>query len=307
MRCDGARPEFRSAEEWQSLATEFLTADNDPMERAQLADFLRRRRHALQPEDVGLARGPRRRADGLRREEVAALIGMSTDYVSRLEQQRGPQPSEQMLAAMARGLRLTADERDHLFRLAGHTPPSRAHRDGHVSPALMRVLDRLDAPAQVMSDLGETLAQNPLAVALLGEQTAFEGPSRSVVYRWFTDPAARSIYPEADHAHHSRVFTAGLRARLSARNHDQSVTELVRLLTTESDEFAALWEQHEVKLRTSDRKRMVHPLIGALELDCQTLVAESEAQMLLVYTATPGTEDHDKLQLLSVIGAQQFA
>ena len=93
------------------------------MDRAQLADFLRTRREALQPEDVGLPRGPRRRTGGLRREEVAALCGMSTDYYGRLEQRRGPQPSDQMLAAMARGLRLTLAERDHLFRLAGHDVP----------------------------------------------------------------------------------------------------------------------------------------------------------------------------------------
>ena len=98
------------------------------MDREQLADFLRRRREALQPEDVGLSRGSRRRAEGLRREEVAALCDMSVDYYSRLEQARGPQPSEQMLAAIARGLRLTLDERDHLFRLGGHNAPVRALR-----------------------------------------------------------------------------------------------------------------------------------------------------------------------------------
>ncbi|MDQ2786016.1 MAG: helix-turn-helix domain-containing protein, partial [Chloroflexota bacterium] len=135
------------------------------MDRAQLADFLRRRRAALQPKDVGLPTGVRRRTDGLRREEVAALCGMSVDYYSRLEQQRGPQPSEQMLAAIARGLHLTLDERDHLFRLCGHGAPHRTLRSDHVNPGLMRVLDRLtDTPAQVMTGLGETLVQTRLAV-----------------------------------------------------------------------------------------------------------------------------------------------
>src|SRR5215207_2750249 len=120
------------------------------MDRAGLADFLRRRREALQPEDVGLARGSRRRTSGLRREEVASLCDMSVDYYSRLEQRRGPQPSEQMLAAIARGMRLTLDERDYLFRIVGHTAPARAVRNDHVSPGLMRVIDRLaDTPAQV--------------------------------------------------------------------------------------------------------------------------------------------------------------
>lgn len=170
----------------------------------------------------------------------------------------------------------------------------------------MRVLDRLDTPAQVMSDVGETLVQNPLAIALLGDQTGFTGLSRSIVYRWFTDAAERQIYPKADHPYHGRVYVAGLRARLARNSHDPGLTELVSQLLHDSDEFAAVWKKHEVAVRTSDRKRMVHPMIGSLELDCQTLVAESQAQILLVYTATPGTENYDKLQLLSVIGAQQF-
>src|SRR5918995_6758558 len=155
------------------------------MDRFQLADFLRRRREALQPEDVGLDPGPRRRAKGLRREEVAMLAHMSTDYYARLEQQRGPQPSGQMLGAIARALRLSQDERDHLFRLAGHNPAPRGRRTDHVNPALLRVLERLDTPAQVMSDLGDTLVQNELAVALVGDQTQHTGPARSMLYRWF--------------------------------------------------------------------------------------------------------------------------
>ncbi|PPF79636.1 transcriptional regulator, partial [Subtercola sp. Z020] len=187
------------------------------MNRAGLADFLRRRREALHPADVGLPPGARRRTAGLRREEVAALSGMSTDYYARMEQQRGPQPSEQMLGAIARGLRLTLDERDHLFRLAGHTPPRRLRRTDHVSPALLRVLDRLDdSPALVLSDLGETLAQNRLAVALLGDHSGFTGPAQSGFYRWFTDPRERARYPERDHARQSSIQAAGLRAAISA-------------------------------------------------------------------------------------------
>ena len=149
------------------------------IDREGLADFLRRRREALQPEDVGLSKGRRRRTSGLRREEVAALANMSTDFYARLEQRRGSRPSEQMVGAIARALRLTQDERDHLFQLAGHAAPPRGFRSDHVTPALLRVLDRLDTPAQVVSDLGVTLAQNPLAVALLGNLTEHTGLRRS--------------------------------------------------------------------------------------------------------------------------------
>src|ERR1700722_11788083 len=123
------------------------------MDREPLGDFLRNRRESLQPEDVGLARGARRRPTGLRREEVALLASMSTDYYTRLEQHRGPQPSPPMLAAIGRALRLTLAERDPLFRLAGRPPPDSPIRSDHVAPGLRRVLDRLDTPAMITSDL----------------------------------------------------------------------------------------------------------------------------------------------------------
>src|SRR6476661_6739339 len=183
------------------------------IDRAGLAEFLRRRRESLQPEDVGLPRGPRRRTDGLRREEVALLSHMSTDYYARLERERGPQPSDQMLASIAQGLHLSLDERDHLFRLAGQHPPLRGATSDHVSPGLLRILDRLDdTPAEVVTELGETLRQSPLGVALTGDTTRYTGPARSIGYRWFTDPATRALYHPDDHALHSRVFASGLRA-----------------------------------------------------------------------------------------------
>src|SRR3954453_24249057 len=130
------------------------------MDRALLADFLRARRQALQPEDVGLPRGSRRRTGGLRREEVAVLVGMSADYYSRIEQQRGPMPSEQVVAALAQGLKLSPSEREHLFALAGHSAPRRVLRDERVSPAMTRIVERLgDIPAIVFSQFGETLLQ----------------------------------------------------------------------------------------------------------------------------------------------------
>jgi transcriptional regulator with XRE-family HTH domain len=154
------------------------------MDRAALADFLRRHREALQPADVGIPVTARRRTPGLRREDVAALAMMSTDYYTRLEQQRGPQPSEQMLGSLARALRLTSDERDYLFQLAGHTAPAPAAVTAHVPPALLRVLDRLDdTPALILSNLGETLVQNRMAAALLGDQSGHTGPARSEIVR----------------------------------------------------------------------------------------------------------------------------
>jgi transcriptional regulator with XRE-family HTH domain len=275
-------------------------------DRAQLADFLRTRREALQPEDVGLPRGPRRRTGGLRREEVAALSGMSADYCGRIEQQRGPRPSEQMLAALARALRLSTDERDHLFRLGGFPVPPRGPRSGHVDPGLMLILDRLrDTPAMVLSGAGETLAQTAPAAALFGPVDP--GPSglgRSTVYRWYTDPASRGVYPEEDRERRGREFTADLRYACTRDGPASRAAAIVEALTAGSAEFRAVWADHEVRRHHPRTKRLVHPELGVLEVNCQVLLDSDESQGLLVFTATPGSESAQKLALLAVLGQQ---
>ena len=271
------------------------------MDRDALADFLRRRRAVLKPEDVGLRAGPRRRTSGLRREDVAALAHMSTDFYTRLEQRRGSRPSEAMVASIARALRLTLDERDHLLTLAGHVPPPRGARTGHVTPALLRVLDRLDTPAQIVDDLGHTLAQNPMGEALMGVHVGDE----SVFRRWFmADPAERALWPEEDWDLHSRRYAAGLRV---AYGRDAEARAFVEELCRDSDEFARVWAEHEVKLPSNTSKRLVHPQVGLIDLDCQILTAENQTELLVVFTAAPGTQDAEKLALLGVIGTQQFA
>jgi len=277
------------------------------MDREDLADFLRRRREDLRPDDVGLPAGRRRRTAGLRREEVAQLANMSTDFYARIEQRRGSRPSEATVAALARALRLTLDERDHLFHLAGYEPPARGIRSDHVSPPLLRILDHLNAPAQVASDLAVTLVQNEMAVALLGVQTEFEGPRRSLFYRWFTDPEEREHYPPEDHDEHSRTYVAALRAVYGRDSGDAEARELVELLRAESPEFERLWDQHEVAVRRDTHKRVVHPTVGTLELDCQILTAENNTERMIVFTAAPGTEDAEKLKLLAVVGNQTFS
>lgn len=279
------------------------------MDRAALADFLLRRRQQLQPTDVGLPAGARRRTPGLRREEVAALAAMSTDYYTRLEQQRGPQPSVQMLAALARALRLTPDERDYLYRVAGHSAPDRLAGGEYVAPALLRVLDRLsDTPAMVINALGETLVQNDPARALFGDQTSYAGLERSEVYRWFVHPdTERARYPEEDRPRHSRSQVAAMRAAYGSMGPRSRAGELVHELQRVSAEFAELWDRHEVARRFEDHKVLIHPEVGAIELDCQVLFIEDQSQALLVLTAAPRTEDDDKLRLLAVLGTQQFS
>lgn len=278
------------------------------MDRAALADFLTRRRRGLLPQDVGLPSGSRRRTAGLRREEVAWLAVMSTDYYTRLEQQRGPQPSRQMLASLARALRLTPDERDYLYRVAGHGAPDRNLASDYVVPGLLRILDRLsDTPALVLNAVGEVLVQNDLARALLGDKTSYEGLARSEIYRWFVDPEnERARYPEGDRARQGRALVASLRAAYGSMGPRSRAGELARELQRVSPEFAGLWERHEVQRRFEDHKALIHPRIGPIELDCQALFTEDQSQALLVLTAAPRSDAEDKLHLLRVLETQEL-
>ncbi len=233
------------------------------------------------------------------------LCHMSTDYYSRIERERGPQPSEQMIASMAQGLHLSLDERDHLFRLAGHQPPARGAVSEHISPGLLRILDRLhDTPAEIITELGETLRQTPLGVSLTGNLTRYCGPDRSIGYRWFTDPATRQRYAPEDHPFLGRMFASGLRGVATLRGPESQAAHLAELLLLRSEEFRTVWHAHEVGVRPREVKHFVHPEVGALELSCQSLLDPDQSHRLLVYTATPGSESYEKLQLLSVIGSQ---
>ncbi len=277
------------------------------MDRTQLADFLRRRREALDPEEVGLTRGSRHRAPGLRREDVAMLCDMSVDYYSRLEQARGSQPSQQMLGAIARGLRLTIDERDHLFRLAGHNAPARTLADAHVAPGLMRLMDRLrDTPALVMNGLGEVLLQTPTARALFGDERTLTGLPRNTAYRWFTDRAARDAYLPEDWPAQSQILTADLRAAYGTYGPSSFVGTVVDALLVKSSEFADLWANHDVTAPHSYEKRLRSAEVGVMTLHCQILHDHQQGQSLVVFSAAPGSDSQQKLDLLAVLGSERF-
>lgn len=277
------------------------------IDRAELATFLRHRRESLQPEDVGLSRGPRRRTAGLRREEVAALCHMSPDYYARLERGTGPQPSEQMIASIAQGLHLSISERDHLFRLAGQQPPVHGASSEHISPGLLRILDRLqDTPAEIVTELGETLRQTPLGVALTGDLTSLVGDERSIGYRWFTDPNMRTLYAPEDHEQLSRLWASGLREVMALRGPSSRAAHLAEALTAKSAEFRECWGRQEVGVRPNEVKHFTHPELGMIELTCQTLVDPAQSHSLLVYTAVPGSQSSEKLRMLSVIGSQRL-
>jgi transcriptional regulator with XRE-family HTH domain len=276
------------------------------VQRDQLADFLRRRRRAIRPAEVGLADGPRRRTTGLRREEVALLAGMSVDYVVRLEQGRSSQPSTQLLGALARALRLSDDERDHLFHLAGHRPPTADGVARLARAGLLRLLDLLgDAPALVTSDLGEVLAQNRASLLLTGDHSGFTGDRRYLAFRWFTEPDMRAHQPPEDRDSQSRSLVADLRATAGRRTGDPVVAGLVERLQAASAEFRRLWAEHEVAVRRANRKTVVHPRVGRIRVDCETLVTPDQGQQLVVLT--PADDDaRERLELLRVLGTEEF-
>jgi transcriptional regulator with XRE-family HTH domain len=276
------------------------------MDAATLADFLRRRRAALQPVAVGLPAGRRRRTPGLRREEVANLAGMSCDYYTRLEQARGPRPSRQLLTSLARALRLTDDERDHLFHLVGEEAPRLGAPSGHVRPGVLRMLDRLsDVAAVVCDDLGYVLAWTPVFAALGRDYSQFPEAERNMHLMFFGPEVEGSRLSPNDWAYNARVHVADLRAAVAAHPGDPRGPELVRRLRALSPEFARLWDKHEVSVRRSQTKTFVHPEIGEITLDCEVFMLPDAGQRLVVNSAAPGSSAEQALDLLRVLGTQR--
>lgn len=278
------------------------------MDRHALGSFLRTRRERLRPADVGLVGGGRRRTPGLRRDEVALLASMSTDYYERIEQGRGPQPSPSMLGAIARALRLSLDERDHVYLLGGHEPPAPHTALGYADPGLMTILDALapTVPALVADDLETVVAQNPLCVALLGPLAGAEGLASNFLWRWFTDPHYRVLYAENDREALGRGHVADLRAAAVRRGTDRAARTLIDSLSAASAEFTALWALQEVAVKRSTRKVLRHESVGRLDLDCDVVVSPPSGQHLVLFRGRPGTDAGERLAMLRVLGTQDL-
>ncbi|HET6710704.1 helix-turn-helix transcriptional regulator [Amycolatopsis sp.] len=275
------------------------------MANTGLGTALRHWRDRVTPQAAGLPAGGRRRAAGLRREELAQLAGISADYVVRLEQGRATTPSAQVVEALARALRLTADERTHLFRLACLAPPGPGTVPRHITPGVHRMLDRLSGtPVAVFDAAWNQLLANPLHTALMGE---WHGKDVNGVRRQFLNPNTRvRDTPESRDALHA-ALVADLRRTAGRYPGDGDLRSLIADLRRSSPRFAALWAAGAVARHEAARKTIVHPDVGPLTLDCDVLgVAGSDLRMM-VYTAEPGTEDADRLALLGVIGTQSLA
>ncbi|MET0929482.1 MAG: helix-turn-helix transcriptional regulator [Aeromicrobium sp.] len=279
------------------------------MDKKELGAFLRSRRERLRPEDVGLTSGPRRRTPGLRREEIAVLAYISTEYYVRLEQGRAPRPSAEVLAGIAGALRLSGAESDHLHALAG-TAPSRIglHRRD-VRPSILALLDRVPMTAGfVMSAAFEVLAWNQLAVALMEDFADREPRDRNLARKAFLGPESLddSVYGISDAGEFRLSTVKELRVTATRYPSDPVVTGLVEELRSGSAEFARLWDQHDVEAPPTLRKTFPRTAVGEVTVDCDSLALTERDQHLVLYTAPRGSRDAEKLALLEIIGTQRI-
>ncbi|MEU1585538.1 helix-turn-helix transcriptional regulator [Micromonospora sp. NPDC005710] len=259
------------------------------LRRHELAAFLRTRRARLRPAEVGLPEGERRRTPGLRRQEVAQLAGMSIDYYIRLEQGRGPHPSRQVLASMARALLLSRDEREYLFRIAGENPPPVGGPSREVTPGLRHLLDAMtETPAYLVDAAYQVLAWNRLATYFMGDLAAVPDADRNMIRWTFRQPVTSARWTDAEVIRFVRSTVADLRAAYGRYPADPAVRELVTELLGTSPRFAQLWAEHDVEERRPIVKRVPHPELGPLEFECRVLHVPETDQRMIVYVPEPG-------------------
>jgi transcriptional regulator with XRE-family HTH domain len=274
------------------------------MATTELGAALRHWRDHVPPQAVGLPGGGRRRAAGLRREELSQLAGISADYIIRLEQGRATNPSPQVVEALARALRLTQDERAHLFRLAGLAPPGPGMVPRHITPGVHRMLDRLaGTPVAVFDAAWNQLLANPLYTALMGD---WHGDDLNGVWRNFLTPGQRVRHTPESRGALQASLVADLRRTAARYPDDANLQNLIKDLRQRSAHFETLWESGAVGEHQAARKTIDHPYVGALTLDCDILSVAGSDLRIMVYSAQPGTEDADRLALLNIIGTQSL-
>lgn len=280
------------------------------MDQQELGAFLRTRRERLAPQDVGLPAGPRRRTTGLRREEVAVLAHISTEYYLRLEQARAPRPSAEVLAGIAGALQLDDAESDHMHLLAGTASTrTRLHRRD-VRPSVLATLERLPGTAGfVMSAAFEVLAWNDLAAALMEDFTTSSPEQRNLARRAFLDAdrRERAMFGISDAATFRRHAVMELRATRARYPTDPGIAELIDDLRHGSADFVRLWDKHDVHAAPILTKTFDHPAVGRMTFDCDSFKIADRDQHLVLYTAPTGTRDAEALALLSILAAKPSA
>ncbi|RMB80378.1 helix-turn-helix transcriptional regulator [Streptomyces shenzhenensis] len=279
------------------------------MDKQELGDFLRSRRERLRPSDVGLAYGARRRTPGLRREEVAVLAHISTEYYTRLEQGRAPRPSSEVLAGITDALLLTDAEATHLHDLAGTARKSAATHDRTVRASIVSLIDRLPgAVGVVLSAAFEIIAWNDLGVALLGDLAGATPADRNLARRAFLPEVARKTRSDvADMTEFRPHVVSQLRTAAARYADDPVIRDLVAELRANSEDFDRLWQRHDVQPKPIITKTFRHPEVGPITVDCDTLLLPDRDQQLVLFTARPGSSDAETLELLRIITSGSLA
>jgi transcriptional regulator with XRE-family HTH domain len=273
-----------------------------------LGEALRAWRDRVTPAAAGIPGGTERRVPGLRREELAALAGLSVDYLVRLEQGRATNPSPQTISAIARALRLNDNERDLLYRIAGSAPPAPGMVPTHIPAGIQRMGDRLADTPVAMFSAGWTILQwNAMWAALQGDPSRWSGRDRNLAWRHFAGRGSRIRNEGTELASFERGIVADLRAATAKYPEDAELTGLVAALRKASAIFAALWDRFEATPWTSARKTVVHPMLGEIALDCAVLTVSGCDLRVVVYTAEPDTSQATSLELLRVAGIQDLS
>jgi transcriptional regulator with XRE-family HTH domain len=268
----------------------------------ELGEFLRSRRARIKPEDVGFRSGRGRRVEGLRREEVAALASVSVDYIKRLEAGR-IRPSDAVLDSLARALMLDVVERGHLFALAGRASANDIDARVDVRPGLLRLLAAVEPlPAFIVGPWLDLLAWNPTASALFCGFERRPPEERNMARLVFLDPEIRKLFCAG--GWDGAGLVAALRVRYERGRPDTRVRALISELNERSQLFRRLWQEHGVVKRMNGRKTFDHPEVGLIELDWERLtVPGASGQVLMVYSAAPGTPGATALTLLATLAA----
>ena len=279
------------------------------MDSWEFGRTVRRWRDRVQPTAVGVPVGGRRRAVGLRREELAGLAGISVDYLTRLEQGRATSPSVQVVEALARALRVSDAERDLIFRLAGHATPGHDVVSSRITPSVQRLLDRLaNTPVAVFDATWTLIVANGPYDALMGQTTSWRGIERNSVWRHLVGPGSRAVQTREEQTELETRLVADLRLTAARYPADQRLKQLIRDLVAQSPRFVKLWESGALEPHQDVGRHKVidHPDVGHIAVDCDTLIVAADDLRIMINTAEPDTEDAERLALAIVLGTQSL-
>lgn len=276
------------------------------MDKREFGAFLRSRRERISPADVGLPAGARRRTPGLRRDEVAHLAFISTEYYTRLEQARAPHPSREVLLGLGRALRLTEAELGYLHRLAGVELLGPTGPPLVVRQSILDLIQRLSpAAAIVVSATYEVLAWNDPACALMEDFSALSRRDRNLLRRAFLRPGEMRLYGVTG-SDFARTGAQHLRVTAARYPDDAETVGLITELRSGSVEFAALWDSHDVLAYPKLCQTFENPMVGSISVNCDVLDIADRDQRVIIYAPEPGTSSEEAMRLLAVIGTQQM-